>query len=595
MGQSKDWEVTDCQAKLDLWNIQIALVGPLAAQCHRLHTIMVDDDEIILTAHNQEGASIGTVRVQRIEHTSQEVTLIAEPTYFDQTSAVFVRQIDSAEFAEFIDRFAVFFAQSGPFYRSELQWPPPEYLPLEMLFQFWRLYTQAPSEYDRELLQEVLEQFGPDGFFMIWGMETVDDIQVIDSMAVSSQAETSTLLLGHHIHLIRRIDEIENRLQNPDKRLLHHQLQSLVLGVFQATVQNYREFMADDQQEVFDTEVVQQAYQALWYLLARAFELPDMPVDPPKITDALDELLQRVSHSPEKFKQAQPIIEALLAHSQTLEDRVGFREKSLHFYQVLGEVLRMIASETTGDTTQELAILDRLLTEILVKTDRAGKPWRMLDAGSSDQQRIALPLYRLLAEKQLEPNQIIAIDREEFVVPSDEMPTQFYLHDLSEGNSILPPGVDSGFVIIAQWSVINDNLPTMQEAILKNFSRSLEVGGYVLLEYPTYQFYREAIQDYASRNLDAVPGAMSKEFGVKHPKTGEVIKAEIEITASPTGVLAGYAAKAGLVPATDISLPGMTNGVLVYRTAQGQERAFMVLKKVGEPSVSTHTLLPSSR
>lgn len=261
-----------------------------------------------------------------------------------------------------------------------------------------------------------------------------------------------------------------------------------------------------------------------------------------------------------------------------LEDKPGaMARESQEFYAALGSELYANRSETTGDKTMQLLLVQQAIG-LCVNRGLLPDDYEMLDAGSGPME--FLSALQMALNNGNFPKRVLAVDRDRYAVP-DQLSglVTFEQADLTSAEYALS---HKGRFDLAlhMWSPINDNEFVLQKVFLDSINRKLKVGGIALIEAPIG--YVEEMLEEMERSGRKTRGRIVKSFGM--------VEKPFEITSlmpllhrlKESGL---KALNWGDEQDVEIAMP------LVYVTASGQKRAFIIAQKIGEPTVSIDQLV----
>lgn len=493
-----------------------------------------------------------------------------------------LHDIPARDLEEYLREFPTFFSDGGEFQTKTSIDMTGEKIPLEFGVRFVTYCKSLESDpaHREELFLFVRENIlgGLDALSVIENQEEL--IQLLDANRASRDPIQFSLFLKGFAS-IRSAIEIADVYSDvgPIASMLGAISKRYFFGVLRSMDQGY-----------VDWTMVDNSLHAFNDLINGVYQLP-MPRELEEQTSfrgAFTNFVLAHAHDPDALGVIEPVIvelwlDELARVKEGQGGGPGDRDVSRqHFYETLGIHLEEKASETTGDTPQELDRFEGIFAW-LAGEGKLSSGYRMLDVGSRSGNRILRPLLKRLDGAGIAPGSVVASDADSYAEPADGA-WKFVQADFTHDG--FPEEVGAPFHLITHtWSPINDVLEGWrQQTALNNFSRSLVPGGYMVMDIPIG--YEEEKLRYVLEHGGSL-GLINKEFNVED---GGTVSKPFNINELYDITL--RFARAGL---RIVNLPGSGRAPedvpALWTTKQRNERVTLILEKFGDPDEAIDVVL----
>ena len=255
-----------------------------------------------------------------------------------------------------------------------------------------------------------------------------------------------------------------------------------------------------------------------------------------------------------------PTIEARFFRDIQTHKDMTYQDAATLFYEALGEHLNITASETTGDTTQELCRMFRVMDWARQK-EIIGTSLAIADFGSGNRKRLLEPFVKELEKAGITFDAVTAVDLQKFPEPAQEHWKQIQ-GDFSDPRIVEDIGKEQINIAWCMWSPLNDVGFSDQVQSLQNFSSVVKDNGLVIVDVPV---------SYGNNVV------VSRAFETEQKKD---VKKEFTITGVAEFI--AMANSSGLRLVNSPERDGDDFLPAYWYTGKGMERATLVFQKMKE-------------
>lgn len=492
-----------------------------------------------------------------------------------------LRPVSDKELALYLRRYPAFFAPDSEFTTKTDFTDLPVLIPLEVGIQCMQLLDACgDNQTHKDKLFSFLKKHKQAGLLALLGLNRQANVpEQISALYDFSfgKAGPAGELIEKFAEVMLDAEPVEH--QFGDKKAaqpITRRITEMANAVMQILLEDY------DKPD-FNWNLTYASFEALQDILSGIYRLPvpaNIPEDAAFRGTLTDYALEHAG-DPKRLQLLLPVLELLWLEKLREYTPGAFQEQSTRFYERMGRYLHVSASETTGDTKQELARLGDIF-DWLITSGRWHGGDRVMDVGSADGERILRPLMNSPQLQTHIPSSVYAVDRDPYREPTDHawemIRKDFTAPDFA---TIVAEPVD---VVTHTWSPICDLDSPDQKRALDNFNAVLKTGGILILDIPAG--YLEEMIAYKRAHGVRTMGRIAKKFRLAD---GSEVEKEFHIGEQYD--IIGRVVSSGFRIMNLPDTANMVNGVpAFYETRAGNKRVTLVLEKIGEPTISLDQL-----
>lgn len=447
-----------------------------------------------------------------------------------------------------------------------------ECIPFEVGFAIYKLHEKLDVQ-GRQQLQEIMLPAGVTGSKLIALIDDPAHLPILSEL-MERQDEQILRCMSGMIEICGNIDDFKytNTHSEVDTEAIQTILYNQLRGLLSATLET-----ADDPN--FSWKLPTDTLKAMQEIM---YEYSGL--DYPNVIKMLETVEFGVM---ERNYLNHPTIHRVIEAYLNIRSMIKFyedtsddmKEQSHIFYPTMGRALYEHRNDSTGDKTMQLMLVKTAVSLLMAK-GLLKKGYSALDAGSGPME--FLKAFEMELDADYTPKHVLAVDREEYEVPKELADhVSFERADLTSDSYRMAHRGEFDLVI-QMWSPINDNKFVDQKEFLDSLNHKLVDQGIALIEIPAG--YDQEMRDEMERSHRKTRGRIQKSFKADE---AEITK-PFEITTLMPLIhrlkQSGFRAL-NYGDQAEISVP------LVYVTASGQERAFLIVQKVSEPVESVDQML----
>lgn len=492
-----------------------------------------------------------------------------------------LRPVSDKELVLYLRRYPEFFASTSEFMTQTDFTDLPVLIPLEAGLQCMQLLDACgDSQTHKDKLFSFLKKRKQAGLLALLGLNrqanVPEQISALYNFS-SERAGAASKFIDKFAEVMLDVEPVEHQFGDKEAaQPITHRITQMANALMQILLEDYAK-------PDFNLDLTYASFVALHDILSGIYRLP-VPANIPEdaaFRGTLTDYALEHADDPKRLQLILPVLELLWLEKLHEYTPGAFQEQSTRFYERMGRYLHVSASETTGDTKQELARLGGIF-DWLITSDRWHGGDRMLDVGSADGERILRPLLNSFQLQTHMPSSVYAVDRDPYPEPTDDawamIRKDFIAPDFA---TIVAEPVD---VVTHTWSPICDLDSPDQKKALDNFNAVLKPGGILILDIPAG--YHEEMMVYKRVHGTKTLGRIAKEFRLAN---GSAVEKEFYIGEQYD--IIGRAAMSGF---RIINLPDAVDPInevpAFYETRTGNRRVTLVLEKIGKPTTSLDQL-----